>query len=109
MDTTRHAPMSITSRPIPIPSASARVGWMTPKPISEATASGGRLTRVPSCWATRTSVTRDEIAIPAQMDQPASSGVNTTCGRIREVLNTSPATSWCANRPTISRKIPNIR
>ena len=30
---------------------------------------------MPSCWATRISVARVEIATPSQIDQPASSGV----------------------------------
>jgi hypothetical protein len=46
--------------------------------ISATMASGGRLASVPSCCATRTSLDRDEIAIPTQIDQPARSGVKRT-------------------------------
>jgi hypothetical protein len=38
--------------------------------------SGGKLANVPSDWATRTSLDLVEIAMPAQIDQLARSGVN---------------------------------
>jgi hypothetical protein len=44
--------------------------------ISAKMASGGKLASAPNCWATRTSVDRAETAIPTQIAQPASSGVN---------------------------------
>ena len=56
----------------------AEGGVITLKAMSEVTATGGRLASMPSCWATRTSLERAEIAMPTQIDQPASSGVNTS-------------------------------
>ena len=46
--------------------------------MSVVTATDGRLASTPSCWATRTSLDRVEIAMPTQIDQPASSGVKTS-------------------------------
>ena len=41
-------------------------------------ATGGRLAKIASCWAARTSLMRVEMAMPTQIDQPAMSGVKSS-------------------------------
>jgi len=68
--------------------------------------SGGKLANIPSCWAARTSSERAEMAMPTQIDQPASKGVKSSWTSRRDPLNTADATSGGAKSATIPRKMP---
>ena len=62
--------MSTTSRASASPTASGTLGVITWKEMSEVKPSAGRLARVASCWATRTSLARAEMR-DADPDRPA--------------------------------------
>ena len=83
-DTMRNRMMSATSRITANTTARVTLGVNTLKDTRATTASGGMLDSVPNCWATRTSLARDEIPMPTQIDHPASSGAKrisaTMCG-----------------------------
>ena len=80
----RQAAMSAASRASARPIASGTEGLISWKEMREVKPSSGRLARVASCWATRTSLARVEMPIPTQIAQSASSGVNriwaSSCG-----------------------------
>src|SRR6266487_3374054 len=89
--TARHPRASTISSAPASPSASPRVGTITLKDISATMTSGGRLASTPSCWAARTSADRAEMAMPAQIDQPASNGVKRSWTSRWEPSNTAEA------------------
>ena len=76
--TKKQAAQSITSSAPASAAARPDDGVITWNDISEMSASGGRLPSTLSCWATRVSVTFDEIARPTQIAHAASSGMNRT-------------------------------
>ena len=79
---------------------------MTPKDMSPARISGGKLANVASCWATRTCDARVEMAMPASIDQPASRCVKSSGTSTWEVSNTAEATTGSAKRATAAKKTP---
>ena len=107
--TARQARPSTTSNAAASPSAKPRVGVITLSDMRATIASGGRLANMPSCWAARTSAERAEMAMPAQIDQPASSGVKSSWTSRWERSNTAEATTGWAKSAAIPRKMPKIR
>jgi len=99
--------MSMTASARATTRATVTLGWMTRNKISDVRASGGRLARVPSCWAARTSVDRAEIAVPTQIDQPASSGANKSWARNQAGCQTVVTTAWLAPKRTAVTKTAN--
>ena len=79
--TTRQASRSNASRAAARPSARAVDTVITFSDIKATTTSGGELANTLNCCAARTSADRAETAIPTQIAQPASSGVNSNCTR----------------------------
>jgi hypothetical protein len=81
-----------TSSSTPAAIARASVGWIALNASSMVTATDGRLAGMPSCWATRISLARVEIATPSQIDQPASSSVKISwrAGRCRAAAPAPP-------------------
>ena len=69
----------------------------------------GRLARTLSCCATRTSLTRVEIAIPSQTDHPAINGVNITWTRTSGPRMIADDTPGWANSATTATNTPNTR
>ena len=65
---------------------------MTLNKINAVRISGGKLANVPSDWATRTSLALVETAIPAQIEQPARSGVNKNKMSRCELVNIADVT-----------------
>src|SRR6185437_8784794 len=87
-ETKRQARMSITSRTTASATASRTDGVITRNVISAVMPMAGRLARVASCCATRTSRARTDIAIPTQTAQIAISGVKTSCATTCGVCQT---------------------
>ena len=106
-DTARHPSASRTRRAAPRPRASPRVGAITFKDMRAARASGGRLAKVDSCWATRTSLERADMAMPTQIDQPASREVNSSWTRRCEESKITEVTTGWAKAAASTRKTPN--
>ena len=48
---------------------------------------------MPSCWATRTSLARDETAMPTQIDHPASRGAKRNSPTSCELCTSADATA----------------
>ena len=61
--------MSAASRASARPIASGTEGVISWKEMREVKPRSGRLARVASCWATRTSLARVEMPMPTQIDQ----------------------------------------
>jgi hypothetical protein len=78
---------------------------MTSLDISATRTSGGKLAKVPSCCATRTSLERMEMAMPTHIDQPASSGVNSSWVSRWELSKTAEATAGRANKRAQARRM----
>ncbi len=76
------------------------VGWITLYAMSAATATVGRLATVPSCCAVRGSLDRVEMAMPIQIDKPATSGVKTSWARISGTCRSASATALAASTST---------
>ena len=68
----------MASRTAASPTARPADTAMTLSEISARMASSGRVPSTLNCWALRTSVERAETAIPTQIPQPASNGVNSS-------------------------------
>ena len=86
----------MTSRPPASAAATANVGLITWNDMSAATATGGRLARTVSCWATRVSVALAEMARPTQIVQAASNGMKTSSAGSWGACSTAVATSQIA-------------
>src|ERR1039458_6887582 len=83
-DTARHAATSTTARANAITIATVTVGLKTWSDMSKGNTSAGRLASVPSCWATRTSEDRTEIAVPTHTDHAANSGAKRNSAKNHE-------------------------
>src|SRR5580704_5626255 len=99
----------MTRRPPASAAATANVGLITWNDMSAATATGGRLARMLSCWATRVSVALAEMARPTQIAQAASSGMKTSSAGNWGACSTAVATADLAANCVIATKTPNIR
>ena len=106
--TARHPSTSTISSAAASASARPVDGVITLNCIRATIASGGRLANTLSCWATRISLERAEIAIPTQIDQPASNGVNSSWTSTCEPAKTAESMPGWANRAVAARKIPKI-
>ncbi len=94
--TTRHASPSMRSRAAASPRARPSEGVITLNDMRATMATGGRLAKTESCWAARTSLMRVEMAMPAQIDQPATSGVKSSWTRRWSRSKTAEATAGWA-------------
>ena len=92
LDTIRQATTSTAASTTAMMTAVVAVGLKTWSDISNGSTRAGRLARVPSCWATRTSDDRAEIAVPTHTDHMANSGANSSSAKNHDGCHTSWAT-----------------
>src|SRR5580704_6855709 len=93
LDTILQATTSIAASATAMTTATVAVGLKTWSDIKSGSIRAGRLARVPSCCATRTSDDRAEIAVPTHTDHMASKGAKSSSAKNHDGCHTSWATT----------------
>jgi hypothetical protein len=89
----------------------SNVPWRSIDPTlwsSRLIATGGRFATTLSCWAARTSEERALTAIPTQIDQPASNGLNPTWIGMCDAAKIADSIPGWARSAAMRRKSPKL-